>query len=92
MTDGLEHSMMSTPRYSGPATFMRTSLFRDASKLDIALIGVPFDGGADCSKERAGGDIAMHTDSPARHRDGSQCRSCSTSLPTLTFQQVSRTS
>lgn len=47
MTDGLEQSMMSAPRYSGPATFMRTSLVRDASHLDIALIGVPFDGGAE---------------------------------------------
>lgn len=32
------------PRYSEIATFMRTPLVRDPSKLDIALIGVPFDG------------------------------------------------
>ena len=38
---------MSTPRYAGPVTFMRTPLARDPSELDIALIGVPFDGGAE---------------------------------------------
>jgi guanidinopropionase len=32
------------PRYSGIATFMRTPLIYDPSKLDIALIGVPYDG------------------------------------------------
>jgi len=37
----------STPRYSGIATFMRTPLVYDPSKLDIALIGVPFDGGSE---------------------------------------------
>jgi len=38
---------MSGPRYTGIATFMRTPLVRDPSKLDIALIGVPFDGGVE---------------------------------------------
>jgi guanidinopropionase len=38
---------MPTPRYSRVATFMGTPLVRDPSKLDIALIGVPFDGGAE---------------------------------------------
>ena len=38
---------MPTPRYSGVATFMGTPLVRDPSRLDIALIGVPFDGGAE---------------------------------------------
>jgi guanidinopropionase len=38
---------MSLPRYAGIATFMRTPLFRDPSELDIALIGVPFDGGVE---------------------------------------------
>ena len=47
MTDGLEHNPMSAPRYSGPVTFMRTPLVRDPSQLDLALIGVPFDGGAE---------------------------------------------
>jgi guanidinopropionase len=37
----------SLPRYTGIATFMRTPLVRDPSALDIALIGVPFDGGAE---------------------------------------------
>jgi guanidinopropionase len=32
------------PRYTGIATFMRTPLVSDPSKLDIALIGVPYDG------------------------------------------------
>ncbi|MEA1963799.1 MAG: agmatinase [Candidatus Aerophobetes bacterium] len=35
---------MLAPRYCGIATFMRRPLIRDPSKLDIALIGVPFDG------------------------------------------------
>lgn len=38
---------MSLPRYTGVASFMRTPLVRDPSELDIALIGVPFDGGAE---------------------------------------------
>ena len=35
---------MSAPRYSGIATFMRTSFVQDPSGLDIAFIGVPYDG------------------------------------------------
>jgi len=35
---------MSAPRYSGIATFMRTPLVQDHSGLDIAFIGVPYDG------------------------------------------------
>ncbi|MFX0196213.1 MAG: agmatinase [Candidatus Hodarchaeota archaeon] len=35
---------MSAPRYSGIATFMRTPLVKDPSGLDIAFIGVPYDG------------------------------------------------
>lgn len=37
----------SSPRYAGIATFMRAPLVRDPAKLDIALIGVPFDGGVE---------------------------------------------
>ncbi|HXQ67537.1 MAG TPA: agmatinase [Alphaproteobacteria bacterium] len=33
------------PRFAGPCTFMRLPEVLDASKLDIALIGVPWDGG-----------------------------------------------
>lgn len=33
------------PRFSGPATFMRLPLVADASELDIALVGIPWDGG-----------------------------------------------
>ncbi len=36
---------MFLPRYMDVATFMRTPLQRDPTSLDIALIGVPFDGG-----------------------------------------------
>jgi len=36
---------MGAPRYFGVPTFMRTPLVADASEVDIALIGVPFDGG-----------------------------------------------
>ncbi|MHA2335404.1 MAG: agmatinase, partial [Candidatus Hodarchaeales archaeon] len=45
MEDNLDP--MSAPRYTGIATFMRTPLIRDPSKLDIAFIGVPFDGGVE---------------------------------------------
>ena len=37
----------SSPRYSGISTFMRTPLVHDPSNIDIALIGVPFDSGAE---------------------------------------------
>jgi guanidinopropionase len=47
MEEGLIHDSASAPRYSGIATFMRTPLVRDPSKLDIALIGVPYDGGVE---------------------------------------------
>lgn len=33
------------PRYSGIPTFMRTPFVPDLEGLDIALVGVPFDGG-----------------------------------------------
>ena len=33
------------PRYTGIPTFMRTPFTTDLSEIDIALIGVPFDGG-----------------------------------------------
>ena len=34
---------MTTPRFAGPVTFMRLPQVEDASTLDIALLGVPFD-------------------------------------------------
>jgi guanidinopropionase len=34
-----------TPRFAGPATFMRLPVREDASGLDIAIFGIPFDGG-----------------------------------------------
>jgi agmatinase len=33
------------PRFAGVSTFMRLPLIPDAGRLDVALIGVPFDGG-----------------------------------------------
>ncbi|MBS7791933.1 agmatinase [Roseococcus sp. SDR] len=33
------------PRFAGPCTFMRLPMRDDAAGLDIALIGIPFDGG-----------------------------------------------
>ncbi|MFQ5832204.1 MAG: agmatinase [Candidatus Thorarchaeota archaeon] len=44
---GDNYDSMLAPRYTGIATFMRTPLVRDPSKLDIALIGIPFDGGVE---------------------------------------------
>ncbi len=40
-----EREPMLQPRYSEIATFMRAPLVRDPSEVDIALVGVPFDGG-----------------------------------------------
>ncbi len=34
-----------SPRYTGLASFMRTPYVEDPSQVDIALVGVPFDGG-----------------------------------------------
>ena len=36
---------MTAPRYTGLATFMRAPVVQDPADVDIALIGVPFDGG-----------------------------------------------
>lgn len=44
--DRRDHSEpMVQPRYTGMATFMRAPFSEDLSQVDIALIGVPFDGG-----------------------------------------------
>ena len=40
-----ERDRMFQPRYSEIPTFMRTPLVRNPAEMDIALIGVPFDGG-----------------------------------------------
>ncbi len=47
MEEGHTNDPTPTPRYSGVATFMRSPPVRDPAELDIALIGVPFDGGAE---------------------------------------------
>jgi guanidinopropionase len=39
-----EHDPMNEPRYSGIPTFMRTPLATNLNGLDIALVGVPYDG------------------------------------------------
>ena len=38
------HNPMNEPRYCGIPTFMRTSYSTDLNNLDIALVGVPYDG------------------------------------------------
>jgi guanidinopropionase len=45
MVGTTEREAMLAPRYAEVATFMRTPRVRDPRELDIALIGVPFDGG-----------------------------------------------
>jgi len=45
MTDGRVFDPKQAPRYSGIATFMRAPLSLDLEAVDIALAGVPFDGG-----------------------------------------------
>ncbi len=47
MDDGSRYKPLSVPRYSSLATFMRLPLVPDPSEVDIALIGVPFDVGAE---------------------------------------------
>jgi guanidinopropionase len=46
-TEENSYNGMAAPRYTGIATFMRTPLVREPANLDIALIGVPFDGGVE---------------------------------------------
>src|SRR5205814_8902289 len=36
---------LKSPRFAQPATFMRLPHVSDANGLDVALVGVPFDGG-----------------------------------------------
>ncbi len=45
LTGTTEREAMLAPRYAEIATFMRAPRVRDPRELDIALIGVPFDGG-----------------------------------------------
>ena len=42
-----DRDRMSRPRYLGLPTFMRAPYCEDPSGLDIAMIGVPYDGGVD---------------------------------------------
>ena len=46
------------PRYCGIPTFMRTPYVTDLSKLDIALVGVPYDGAVEA---RSGARQAGHS-------------------------------
>ena len=43
MADTL-YSAMNAPRYCGIPTFMRTPYITDLNELDIALLGIPYDG------------------------------------------------
>ena len=47
MTNDPNATSRLAPRYSEIPTFMRAPLIRDPSRLDIALVGVPFDAGAE---------------------------------------------
>jgi guanidinopropionase len=40
-----DQTQIKRPRYMGIPTFMRAPFIEDLSKIDIALVGVPFDGG-----------------------------------------------
>lgn len=46
---GTNVNKMEAPRYSGIPTFMRTPYVQEPSGLDIALIGVPYDGAVEVS-------------------------------------------
>jgi len=45
--DGLHSGAGIAPRYTGVATFLRTPLVHNPRDVDIAIIGVPFDGGVE---------------------------------------------
>ncbi|KPK74478.1 MAG: agmatinase [Phycisphaerae bacterium SM23_30] len=47
MEKELDYNSRLSPRYTGITTFMRTPLVHDPTNLNIALIGVPFDGGVE---------------------------------------------
>lgn len=47
MMDGSSLDHKGSPRFSGVATLLRAPLVQDPSDLDIALIGVPYDGGVE---------------------------------------------
>jgi guanidinopropionase len=47
MENEINYDPDTSPRYTGPVTFMRTASVRDPSLVDIALIGVPYDGGVE---------------------------------------------
>jgi guanidinopropionase len=51
MNDKIDTSIdpMKAPRYGGIPTFMRTPLVTDLSQIDIALVGVPYDGAVEVS-------------------------------------------
>lgn len=40
-----DQTQIKRPRYMGIPTFMRAPFIEDLSEIDIALVGVPFDGG-----------------------------------------------
>ena len=44
LKDPLLNDPMLKPRYTGVPTFMRAPLVEDPARLDIAMIGLPYDG------------------------------------------------
>ena len=62
------------PRFAGPTTFMRLPAVTSAAGLDIALVGIPWDGG---TTNRAGarhGPREIRSQSSLMRRRGSLCR------------------
>src|SRR5439155_283092 len=45
MSDFQPADSFRSPRFAQPATFMRLPQTRDYAQLDVALLGIPFDGG-----------------------------------------------
>ena len=45
MTHPMPPDAFRSPSYAQPASFMRLPMIRDPAALDVALIGVPYDGG-----------------------------------------------
>jgi len=46
MTDYYPVDALESPRFEGVPTFMRLPMERDAGKIDVAILGIPFDSGA----------------------------------------------
>jgi len=71
------HNPMKQARFTGIPTFMRTPLVTDLSDLDIALVGIPYDGAV--------------TNRPGARHGPQAIRAASTLMPALMICVASAT-